>query len=55
MHRRADSLSTAVINDQRRITVTGHLVGLIPVGRHVRLDVMVRAEDQIEIHDRETP
>ena len=52
MRRRADSLTTAVINDQRTITLTGRLIGVIPCGRTVRLDVLLDAADEVDVHER---
>lgn len=53
MIRTASNLSTAVINDQRAITVTGRIIGVIPFGNKVRLDVLVDADTEIEVHAQE--
>jgi hypothetical protein len=49
MRRRADALTTAVINEQRVVTLTGRLRAVLPVAGRVVIEVECAADAEVEV------
>jgi hypothetical protein len=49
MRRRADALTTAVINEQRLVTLTGRPRAVLPVAGRVIIEVECAADAEVEV------